>query len=99
MIDYGIGLGAGAFTGYKYAKANNLDLWSGKTLNTETTNSTSLHATQRAAERGISQTDINDALNNPLQISDIKFDSQGRPSVKYIGQGATVIVNLETGNI
>jgi hypothetical protein len=26
----GIGLGAGAFTGYKYAKANNLDLWSGK---------------------------------------------------------------------
>ena len=26
----GIGLGAGTFTGYKYAKANNLDLWSGK---------------------------------------------------------------------
>jgi RHS repeat-associated protein len=28
----GIGFGAGAFTGYKYAKANNLDLWSGKSL-------------------------------------------------------------------
>lgn len=25
----GIGLGAGAFTGYRYAKDNNLDLWSG----------------------------------------------------------------------
>jgi hypothetical protein len=29
----GIGIGAGAFAGYRYAKANNLDLWSGKSLN------------------------------------------------------------------
>jgi filamentous hemagglutinin len=27
-----IGLGAGAFTGYKYAKANNIDPWTGKSL-------------------------------------------------------------------
>jgi hypothetical protein len=50
-------------------------------------------------ERNISQSDINDALKNPLKVTEVKYDTQGRPSVKYIGNDATVIVNPETGNI
>ena len=34
-----------------------------------------------------------------MKVSEIKYDSQGRPSVKYTGQGATVIVNPATGNV
>jgi hypothetical protein len=29
----------------------------------------------------------------------MKYDAQGRPSVKYIGNKATVVINPETGNI
>ena len=42
---------------------------------------------------------MNDAQKNPLKVSEIKYDSQGCPSVKYIGQGAAVIVNPATGNV
>ena len=36
---------------------------------------------------------------NPLKISDIKYDAQGRPSIKYIGKEATIIINPEKGKI
>ena len=51
------------------------------------------------AEKNVSQSDISNALKNPLQVTEIRYDSQGRPSVRYIGNNATVIVNPETGNI
>jgi hypothetical protein len=34
-----------------------------------------------------------------LKYTDVKYDSQGRPSIKYIGTNATVTVNPETGKI
>lgn len=42
---------------------------------------------------------IKDALDNPLNIKDIKYDSNGNPSVTYVGTKATVVVNPETGRI
>jgi hypothetical protein len=62
-------------------------------------NTTSKHAQQRIGERNVSQSDINDALKNPLKITEVKYDAQGLPSVKYIGNNVTVVVNPETGNI
>lgn len=59
----------------------------------------SLHAQERQLQRGITQNNIDDAFNNPLNISEIKYDSMGRPSVKYIGNKATIVVNPETGKI
>ena len=36
---------------------------------------------------------------NPLKVSGIKYDAQGRPSIKYIGKEATIIINPEKGKI
>ncbi|GHU61608.1 hypothetical protein FACS1894123_01250 [Bacteroidia bacterium] len=95
LMGGGIGAATGAYGGYKYTKAHNLDPWSGKSLG----ESTSQHAVQRMWERNVSMDGINDAMKNPLKIGDVKFDSQGRPSVTYIGTETTVVVNPETGTI
>ena len=47
----------------------------------------------------LEQKDIKEILNNPLKITKIKYDSQGFPSIKYIGHKATVVINPETGKI
>lgn len=57
------------------------------------------HVIDRMHERGVSADDIIDALTNPLDFSNIKIDTQGRPSKKYIGEKATVAVNPDNGNI
>ncbi|RCW31952.1 DUF4258 domain-containing protein [Marinilabilia salmonicolor] len=99
------GIAGGAFGGYKGyrdAKALGNNPWTGKAVNpntTNTTNSTSLHAAKRAIERNVNQNNINDALKNPIKVSDVKIDQLRRPSVKYIGKGATVIINPETGKV
>lgn len=59
----------------------------------------SVHMNERAAERNITIDDIKDALNNPLHIDDIKIDSLGRPSQRFIGEDATVNVNPTNGTI
>jgi len=84
----------------QYSVDHQVNMLTGKSLeNTSiTTNSTSQHASQRASERNISQTDINDALKNPLKITDIKIQENG-PSVKYIGTKVTVVVKPETRKI
>lgn len=43
--------------------------------------------------------DINDALNNPLRVGPIKYDNLGRPSMTYIGEHATVVINPITGKV
>lgn len=54
---------------------------------------------ERSEERGVSLDDVKDALTNPLHIDEIKHDDQGRPSQRFIGEGATVNINPETGII
>lgn len=57
------------------------------------------HAIERASKRGVTENQIRNALKNPIQITEIKYDEQGRPSKKYIGEKATVVVNPDNGNI
>jgi hypothetical protein len=63
------------------------------------TTSLSQHMKERSEERGVNLDDVKDALTNPLHIDEIKYDDQGRPSQRFIGEGATVNVNPETGII
>lgn len=57
------------------------------------------HSIEQASKRGVTNSQIGDALKNPLKITEVKYDVQGRPSKKYIGEKATVAVNPENGNI
>ena len=57
------------------------------------------HAVERALERGVSVESIETALKSPLHIGQIKYDSMGRPSQRFIGGGATVNINPETGTV
>jgi RHS repeat-associated protein len=57
------------------------------------------HAQSRAIKRGVSPSDIADARANPLRVNEVKYDSFGRPSQKYIGRNATVVVNPNTNKI
>ena len=57
------------------------------------------HMKGRAAERKVSIDEIKEALTNPLDVGEIKVDSLGRPSQRFIGEKATVNVNPETGTI
>lgn len=59
----------------------------------------SQHAQSRMKERGILMENVSDAINNPLKITPVKYDSFGRPSITYIGEHATVVVNPITGKI
>ncbi|WP_185140292.1 hypothetical protein [Proteiniphilum sp. X52] len=70
----GIGLGAGGFAGYKYAKANNLDLWSGKS-----DTSTSLRQVGTVLE-SVDDVFANPELlrgKTPLEIEGILSDTPG----------------------
>ena len=49
--------------------------------------------------KGVPVDDIHNALMEPLDIKDIKIDSLGRKSQKFIGGKATVSINPDTGNI
>ena len=57
------------------------------------------HALERMAERKVTKEAIEDALKNPLKISDVKYDPKGLPSQRYTGKQADVAVNPENKNI
>lgn len=57
------------------------------------------HALDQMANRSVTMEAIQDAISNPLQIKDVKLDSQGRPSFVVVGKKATVAINPETGTI
>lgn len=59
----------------------------------------SKHMEERAIERNVSIDDIRKTLINPLHVDDIKIDSLGRPSQRFVGEKATVNVNPETGTV
>ena len=93
MIDYGISLGAGAFTGYKYAKANNLDLWSGKDLNINKANvqfgnnpNQEYHTFRHTDDLGLNRMDVRNAVESNLQLNSNLIE----PGVPF---NQTVIVN------
>jgi len=89
LINGAIGVGTTIAVSY----ASGINPFNNRQLNA------SKHAQQRTAERNISQTDINDALKDPLKVTEVKYDAQGRPSIEYIGKNVTVVVNPETGKI
>lgn len=55
------------------------------------------HASERMAERGIADADVQDALKNPIHTKEITTDSMGRRSQIIIGKEATVCINPDTG--
>lgn len=54
------------------------------------------HAEKRREERNVSDDDVSDALNEPLYVGDLEIDKNGRPSRKYVGKNATVVINPDT---
>ncbi len=68
-----------------------------KTSNGITILEVSKHFGERSIERNVSASSIKDALTNPLKIGKIKIDKDGRKSQRFIGEGATVNINPDTG--
>lgn len=71
----------------------------GKTYGDITINSVSKHLLDRKTSRNLSLGDIENGLSNPLKITDVKIDSEGRQSLQYIGERATIVLNPVNGNI
>ena len=69
----------------------------GLKVNRITIQSISDHVVNRIEERSILIDSVLDAINEPLKISDIKYDEQNRPSFQVIGKKATIAVNPNTG--
>ena len=57
------------------------------------------HGVSRKIQREITTSAELDALKNPLKIRDIKLDELGRPSQRFIGRQAEVVINPETRKI
>ncbi|MBS0622249.1 MAG: DUF4258 domain-containing protein [Verrucomicrobia bacterium] len=57
------------------------------------------HALQRAVERGVAKEAILDALSSPLKIEKVKIDQLGKPSQRFIGKKAEVVINPETQQV
>lgn len=56
------------------------------------------HFADRCQERKVSISGVEDALTNPLHITKIRTNDDGR-SKQYIGRYATVVINPDNGNI
>lgn len=57
------------------------------------------HAADRGVSRGLKVSDIIDTIENPLKITEIKYDAQKRPSFNIIGERSTLSINPENGNV
>lgn len=57
------------------------------------------HFGERALERGVSLSDVKNALTSPLKVCKIKIDVNGRQSQEYIGEAARVQINPQNGNL
>lgn len=64
-----------------------------------TVNDISAHAFQRIQERNVTIEAVKDAIENPLDISQVKYDELSRPSIKITGSKATISINPDTGII
>lgn len=72
---------------------------SGISLDNGVKTTISVHSMVRAEDRGVSASDISEALLSPLKKGKLKVDAKGRKSIQYIGEKATVAINPDTGNI
>lgn len=59
----------------------------------------SSHALDRVHERSVTIEAVQDAIYDPLRISDVKYDSIGRPSIIITGRKATIALNPDNGRI
>lgn len=59
----------------------------------------SQHVHERMSERNITIEAVQDAIEHPLKIGEVKYDEQGRPSFTITGKKATIAINPETGEI
>lgn len=59
----------------------------------------SAHLYDRKGERNVDIKSIIRTVKHPIKIDDIKYDSQGRPSKKYIGDYSTIAINPDDGRI
>ena len=57
------------------------------------------HMKLRMKQRNLKMKDIVDAYENPLKVGEIVYDEMNRPSVRYTGAKATIVVNPETGTV
>ena len=58
-----------------------------------------IHGVDQAITRGVKPASILDAVKNPLKVKDVITDSLGRASQRYIGRGAEVVLNPQTGKV
>lgn len=65
----------------------------------KTVSSHALDRIEKYEDRKVTAKEIGDALVNPIHIDKIKVDKQGRRSIRYIGEKATVNVNPDIGKI
>ena len=77
----------------------NLESVLGIEINGTTVREIGTHVLDRMEDRSVSAEAIQDALQNPLDIKQTKYDEQGRPSFVVVGEKATVSINPETGKI
>lgn len=59
----------------------------------------SKHSLNQKINRKVKTSDELDAIRNPLDKRPVKYDSQGRPSQRSIGEKAEVAVNPDTNTI
>ena len=57
------------------------------------------HAVDRAIERNVKPVAILDAIKNPLKTGNVLIDKLDRPSQRYVGKTAEVVINPTTGKI
>lgn len=84
----------------KYVKLTDTDGVIGmKAKNGITISGISQHQKERMEQRKVSVVDVQDALTNPLHISEINIDEKGSKSQRFIGTKATVNINPDTGTV
>lgn len=62
-------------------------------------NLNSKHAKARMKQRGLTSESVENALTDPLHVKEVMYDAKKRPSQRYIGEDATVVLNTETGAV
>lgn len=70
-----------------------------KTPDGITIESLAAHLYERKDERNVGIRSIMSAIKHPIKIVPVKYDKQGRPSKKYIGDYATIAVNPDDGRV
>jgi len=71
----------------------------GLRVNGKSIKNVSSHALDQMTARNVTIESVKDAIERPLQIKPVKYDSLGRPSITIIGRKATITMNPNTGTL